>query len=111
MQSHRTFVTVPLSGTVSDLFALGNAQERAGVFCPVVDSCAINLLGSWDQTSGNAGRIQGSTPQNSGDLTLFTGPGSKWLSFPVEAMGAPFVQLQFGVAQSAVRSLCIVTKL
>jgi hypothetical protein len=90
---------------VSTPIGLTNA-ERLTVWCPVVTSCALRLLGSFDPRSANFVPVHDPISA-SGRTTLSVGPGS--LVLMLGAIAFPFVKLDVSVAQAAPRSFAIVT--
>lgn len=106
MRTQNQHVTIPLSGTVSGTFAIPNA-DRSSLYSPVVTSCQMFLQGSWDTTSANFARVQ--NVAGSGDWTYGVGGGSKQISFGT-AGAFPYVRIETDIAQSAVRSLTIMTR-
>ena len=101
------YATIPLSGTVSETFAVVGTV-RAGVWFPTVTSAAFYVQGAFNTTSENFVRIQNAA--GSGAYTLAAGVGS--LAFTLQDPVIPFPYLRFesSVAQAAVRSLAIVAK-
>lgn len=99
------YPTIPLSGTVSEIF---NTRGMVGmsIFAPVITSCQVLLQGSFDQTSANFVRAQNS--QGSGQWTYSAGVGSNCIN--AKDVGYfPFARLETTIAQAAVRSFAVVT--
>ena len=97
---------------VASGFQVGDFQVQGGtlfgLWCPIVDSCAITLRGSFDQTSANYLPVQQSG--GSLDWTFSAGPGSKAISLQDTAFPFPFLRLFTSVAQTLPRTFAIVNK-
>jgi hypothetical protein len=99
---------------VASGFQTGDFAVRRG-FCfgllvPTVDSCAATLRASWDQTSANYLPLQNAV--GSADWTLSVGPGSRaFVIADVHGMFPfPYGRIFLGVAQTAPRTLQIISK-
>lgn len=102
-------VTIPLSGTLSGDIDLSNAREIVGIKFPVVNSGNVFVQGAFNTTSATFTRVQ-NTNVGSGDLNLIVEGGSK--SVQVSDLRAwPFIRIETSIAQSAVRSLAVITRL
>ncbi len=99
-------VTIPISGTVSDVVNLRGAT-LAGVWISTITSAAVFIQAAFDTTSANFVRVQ--NPQGSGDFTIAAGTGSKAISLGMQegAFPFPFARLESSVAQAASRA-CVV---
>ncbi len=78
----------------------------AALMIPAINSCQAFLRGSFDTTSANFSRV--SKTDGSSDFAWNVGPGPKGIS--LADISFPYVKLEFSVAQSAVRSVSILTK-
>lgn len=106
MRTAITYVTIPLSGTVSDQIQIPNT-EKAVLWCPTVTSCQVLLQGSFDTTSANFVRVQNAA--GSGQWTFSAGVGSNCISLK-DAGHFPYARLEATIAQAAVRSFAIITQ-
>jgi hypothetical protein len=101
------FPTIPLSGFSADF-----ASKRGVLYAmwvPVVDSCAVTLRSSWDQTSANYVPLMQST--GSLEWTLTRGVGSCAVTLQDVAYPFPFLRIFCGsVAQTAVRTFAVISK-
>lgn len=100
--------TVPLSGSVSSIFAVQNA-ESIGLFASIPTSCVAYLQVSHDVTSANFVRV-GRTDASSGDWSWGVGSGSKAINLTDVAKSFSYMRLETGVAQAAVASLAVIVK-
>src|SRR4051812_30069854 len=105
------YPNIPLSGTVSDAVDVTGAKFIA-VWLPVVTSGQLLLRGSFDQTSANFVPIMNpnATPIAS-RWWADTGAGSAGVLLDWAAQAFPFIKLETSVAQAAVRSLAVISKL
>lgn len=102
------FPTIVLSGFVSDTIDFQNAL-RATVWAPTVTSGTMFLQGSPDQTSANFTRM--GNLLGSGAWTWNVGPGSCCVALSDVFGGLRFARFEMSVAQAAVRSLAVITRL
>lgn len=102
------FPTIALSGSVTGDIDLSKGHLEA-IFCPVVTSGDLFVLGNWDTTSGNFTRLQKAQP-NTGDLRFGTGPGSLMITGRRDETYPPFLRLETSVAQAAVRTFALLVK-
>src|SRR2546422_5513807 len=79
-----------------------------GLWTPVVDSCAITIRASFDQTSANYLPVQNSN--GSLDWTFSAGPGSKAISLQDAVFPFPFCRIFTSVAQTLPRTFAIINK-
>jgi hypothetical protein len=100
-------VTIPLSGQISDTFALTNAQNVI-LHVPVVTSCVMTLQVSPDTTSANFFDLKN---QHGSNHLIGVGAGSVAFALGREVAGAENARFVTGVAQAAVRSLSLMVKL
>jgi hypothetical protein len=101
-----TYVTVPLSGTLSEQALIAGASTVAVRF-PVVTSGTALLQGSPDVTSTNFVRVQNAA--GSGDFTMTVAAGSK--AFTLDAYAAfPYIRIEMQNAQSTAVSLAVITR-
>lgn len=110
MHADNIFASVPTSGQVSGVIALRQATRGVGIWVPTIDSCTLQLLGSWDQTSANFVPVQAALP-NSGTAQFATDVGSKYVT--LGAIGEdlpPFIKLKLGVAMSNPASFALVVR-
>lgn len=98
-------VTCPISETITEPIYI-TGVGMAALMIPLVTSCQLFLRGSFDTTSANFSRI--SKTDGSSDFAWNAGPGPKGIS--LSDISFPYVKLEFGVAQSAVRSVTVLTK-
>ena len=102
------FTTVATSATLSEVFQL-RAALRAALWVPVVTSCAAYIQASIDATSANFFRVQNTA--GSGDFTLALGPGAKVFALTEQLDSLRYARIEFGVAQTAARSLAVLNKI
>lgn len=104
---HVQYVTIPLSGFVSGTVNV-KGDRLHGLWVPVVTSAVLYVLGSFDTTSANFVRLQ--KPDGSADWTLAAGTGSKAVTLQDFGFTWPYLRLESSVAQAAVRSFAVVSK-
>lgn len=106
MRFETKFPTIPLSGKVSEIVHVIGAKT-VSVWCPLVTSCQILALGSFDPTSANFTRIQNSV--GSGAWTYSAGVGSNCIG--LEEIGYfPYLRFETTVNQAAITSLAVITQ-
>lgn len=100
--------TIALSGSLTGSIPIAGATQ-IGLWVPVVTSCQLFVLGSYDQSSANFTRL--TNIAGSGDWTLSVGPGSRSVSLVNGGASAfPFIKMETSVAQAAVRNFFISAK-
>lgn len=99
-------VTIPLSGTLSGLFAV-RADAPWGIWCPVVTSGQLFLQGSYDPTSANHVRVLRTDGSTTWAANI--GPGSVAVVAEPRA-GFSHFRLETSVAQAAARDFQISVK-
>jgi hypothetical protein len=110
MRHQTQFTTIAQSAQVSSVINLAGGHNF-GLWAPVVDSCQLFLLGSWDAAAVPETFVRLQNPAGSGDWTFAVGPGSKAISLHDVAFPVPFLKVETSVAQTAVRSFAIPVKL
>lgn len=106
-QIHVQYVTIPLSGFVSETISV-KGDGLHGLWVPVITSATLYVQGSFDTTSANFVRLQ--KPDGSGDWTLAAGTGSKAVTLQDFGFTWPYLRIESSNAQAAVRSFAVVTK-
>lgn len=107
MRFETQFAIVSSGAQIADVELRG--ADLFGLWAPAVDSCAITLRGSWDQTSANYKVL--TNPAGSGDWTFAVGPGDRAITLQDVAFPWPYLRIVCAVAQTVPRSLAVVTKL
>ena len=102
------YITVPLSASVSEPFALLGAKSVA-VWSPILTSCQAFLHGSFDTTSANFVRMFKS--DGSSHFIWNVGPGSGGIILPEVTWPMLHGKIVLSAAQAAVRSLAVITKI
>lgn len=100
---------VVASGTQNADF-VSKRGHSFGLWIPTVDSCALTIRGSFDQTSADYLPIQ--MVAASGTWTLQAGPGSV-AAVLMDQDGIqpfPYLRVFLGVAQTAPRTLALISK-
>jgi hypothetical protein len=107
------YATIPLSGTVAEPYIDLSGARTAALWIPTITSAQVLLRASFDTTSANFVPVynQNATPISS-RWWVDAAVGSMTVAIDVE-YGTPysFLKLETSVAQAAVRSLAIITKL
>mgnify|MGYP001562557148 CR=1 FL=1 len=105
-----TVVTIPLSGFVSGGVAF-TGGTLISLWVPTVTSVQMFVQvppGSLDQASASWVRLQNAL--GSGDFTIAAGPGSKAFTLTDVLKDIPYFRFESSLAQSAVRSLALMSK-
>jgi hypothetical protein len=104
--THVTTATVPLSGTVSGPFGMGNAG-RLTIWCPELTSAALRLLVSHDTTSANFVPVHDASSAAL-RTTFSVGAGSK--AVMIGDVAFAYAKIDLSVAQAAVRTFKVLSK-
>ena len=100
--------TIALSGSVTgDIGIIGSTV--VGIHAPTVTSCQIFFQGNYNTTS--AGFVRIGKKDGTGDFSWDLGPGSNAVNLSEELSPFNHLRLETSVAQAAVRSFAILTKL
>ena len=98
MHVDNIFASVASGAQLSGVVALRQSTRGAGIWVPTIDSCTLQLLASWDQTSANFLPVQAALP-NSGAAQFATDVGSKYVTLGAIGEDLPaFLKLKTGVA-------------
>ena len=112
------YTTIVSGSAVSGTVDLSQYPHLICIGVPGVMSAALIMQGNWDSGSAGFQRLletriptnSGSLP-GSGDLTFATGPGSRMVMWPLQALiTPPYVRLETTVIQSDVRTFVVLAR-
>lgn len=109
MNTGLNYATVAQSAQVSSAIDLRRAGPgtRVSLLVPVITSCAMYLQGSPDTTSANFARVNANGSQQ---FVFAAGGGSISVVLDDVIGGLPYAKVEFGVPQSALRSLTMMVR-
>lgn len=100
-------ITVAKSGTVSGNVSIIGAKT-AFLWCPEVNSCRLNMHGSFDTTSSNFVPVYNQDGSTRWNFQVETGSRAIMLG---DTVPFPFLRVELGVPQTSVRTFVIGVKL
>jgi hypothetical protein len=92
--------------------ALDCAKIKAirGIHVPAMTSGDIFVQGASDNSSGSFARMIETRSVGSGDLKFATGPGSRFIPWPLGETLPAYLRLEAAVAQTDNRTLMVLTR-
>lgn len=81
-----------------------------GMHVPAMTSGDLFVQGALDSSSGSFSRLIETRAVGSDDLKLATGPGSRFVAWPLGETLPPYMRIEAAVAQTDNRTLTLLTR-